>query len=205
MPASHHQRSTTVRIESRATSGQDGPQIRPAIHSDGTVYAVFYGWRSTAPGNVITTDVVVVRDDDWGQGTNPFTDLTDPADSLSGRIVTSGSTFTFGAMIGNERVGGDLSIAIDPRDSDIVYIAYCDVQAGSYTIHVRRSNDRGVTWSGDLTTIPNATNPTLAINSAGKVAFAYQQVVGSGGSQRWETHFQTTNKRILVRSGQSTR
>ena len=182
----------TVRIESRATSGQDGPQIRPAVHSDGTIYAVFYGWRSRAPGNVFTSDVVVVRDDDWGRGGTPFTDLTDPADGLSGRIVTSGASFTFGAQIGNERVGGDLSIAVDPGDSSVLYIAYCDVQAGEYTIHVRRSTDRGDTWSSDLATVANATNPTLAINNAGKVAFAFQQVVGFGASQRWETHFQTT-------------
>src|SRR5262249_14965525 len=32
----------SVRIESRTTSGQDGPPVRPAIHADGTVYAVFH-------------------------------------------------------------------------------------------------------------------------------------------------------------------
>jgi hypothetical protein len=36
-----------VRIERRTTSGQDGPQVRPAVHHDGTVYAAFYRWRST--------------------------------------------------------------------------------------------------------------------------------------------------------------
>ena len=35
-----------ARIETRNTSGQDGPQIRPTSHRDGTVYAVFYGWRA---------------------------------------------------------------------------------------------------------------------------------------------------------------
>src|SRR6266511_2606064 len=43
-----------VRIEARATAGQDGPQVRPVAHPDGTAYAVFYGWRSQSgsfPGN----------------------------------------------------------------------------------------------------------------------------------------------------------
>ena len=38
---------STVRIESRTTSGQDGPPVRPAIHSDGTVRrARRHAWRS---------------------------------------------------------------------------------------------------------------------------------------------------------------
>ncbi|HSS51899.1 MAG TPA: hypothetical protein VLX28_23395, partial [Thermoanaerobaculia bacterium] len=59
------------RIEARATSGQDGPPIRPFYHPDGTVYAVFYGWR-TFVGGVATTDLVVVRDDNWAAGVIQF-------------------------------------------------------------------------------------------------------------------------------------
>ena len=29
-----------IRIESRDTAGQDGPPVRPSIHSDGTAYAI---------------------------------------------------------------------------------------------------------------------------------------------------------------------
>ena len=66
----------SVRIEPRATAGQDGPQIRPVAHPDGTVYAVYYGWRAQSgsfPGNtlIVTTDVVVVRDDAGGVGREP--------------------------------------------------------------------------------------------------------------------------------------
>src|SRR5262252_10667203 len=64
-----------IRIESRPTSGQDGPPVRPAIHPDGTVYAIFHSWKSfdgrTGEG---TADIVVVRDDQGGTGTHPFTD-----------------------------------------------------------------------------------------------------------------------------------
>jgi hypothetical protein len=52
---------------------------------------------------------------------------------------------------------------------------------------VRRSTDRGVTWSkSDLphTTISNATNIALAVASNGTVGLLYQQLAGG----RWVTH-----------------
>src|SRR5215471_6042282 len=69
---------SSVRIESRTTSGQDGPSVRPAIHPDGTVYATFHAWRtfSNATG-AGTADIVVVRDDAGGVGPAPFTSLVD--------------------------------------------------------------------------------------------------------------------------------
>ncbi|MEZ5287453.1 MAG: hypothetical protein R2712_22170 [Vicinamibacterales bacterium] len=186
---------TSVRIETRSTgtAGQNGPQIRPAVHADGTVYAVFYGWRSFSSGGQVTTDVVVVRDDNWGSGSTPFTALTDPGDGLSGRRVATGVQFTWNGTLGQERLGGDLSIAVDPTNSSVLYIAFCDVQAGAYTIHVRRSTDRGATWSADLRTITNAKNPALAINSTGRVGFAYQRVTGAGASSRWEARLELTS------------
>jgi hypothetical protein len=52
-----------------------------------------------------------------------------------------------------------------------------------------RSLDRGVTWSGVLLSVSNAKNPAIAINSLGKIGLVYQQITGSGATQRWETHF----------------
>jgi hypothetical protein len=54
---------TSLRIETRNTCSQDGPPIRPAIHSDGTVYGIFYRFRAPSCSSPFTTDVVVVRDD----------------------------------------------------------------------------------------------------------------------------------------------
>ena len=185
---------TSVRVEKRGTgtAGQNGPQIRPAVHTDGTVYAIFYGWRAFSAASLITSDVVVVRDDNWGKGATPFTALKDPSDNLGGRLVATGVQFTWNGSLGHDRLGGDLSIAVDPSNSSIVYIAFCDLQAGSYTIHIRRSTDRGQTWSADLKTVSNAKNPALAIAASGKVGLAYQRVTGSGSTQRWDTHLELT-------------
>jgi hypothetical protein len=184
------------RIEVRPTSGQDGPPIRPAIHIDGTIYAVFYRMTAFA-GGVGTMDVVVVRDNGWAAGGAPFTALTDSGDGLAGQRVVTGVQVPFQnfSTFGQERfVMSDLAIAVDPRDSDNVYIAWADRPAANYNLHVRRSTDRGQTWSGaDLRTITNAKNPALAINSRGRVAFAYQQLTGAGASQRWVTRLERTD------------
>jgi hypothetical protein len=193
----------SARIETRNTVGQDGPQIRPVAHADGTVYAAFYGWRSQTgsfPANtlVVTTDVVVVRDDAWGAGTPPFGNLTDPSDSLAGRIVARSVKIPFHrfgiAASGQQRLGGSISIAVDPRASrsGTIYLAWTDRQGSSLTVlHVRTSTDRGLTWPpSDLLTITNATNAALAVNKSGTVGLLYQQLAGTGGARRWKTQFQ---------------
>ena len=90
-------------------------------------------------------------------------------------------------------MGGDPAIAVDPRDSKIVFVAWADQTNDQYTLHVRRSSDSGATWSNDLRTIPNAKNPGLALNSNGKVGFLYQQVALTDGGPRWSTHLERTN------------
>jgi hypothetical protein len=196
----------TVRLESRSTgsAGQNGPQIRPAAHPDGTVYAAYYGWRSQSgswPGNtlVITSDVVVVRDDTGGTGGSPFTALIDPGDGKPGLIVAKGVSFHFNRggidANGQQRLGGTLAIAVDPTDSSTAYLAWGDEQPQTgFTIHVRSTSNKGTSWSTkDLLTLPKATNASLAINSAGVVGLLYQQLTGAGTGMRWETHFQRTS------------
>ena len=182
-----------IEKRSTGTGGQDGFANVPAIHPDGTVYVVFYGWRSRTGATI--SDVVVVRDDKWATGPNPFTDLIDAGDGFPGLRVVTKITIPF-TIMGQQRTGAsNLSIAVDPRNSSRVYIAWADQPAGSInqTLHVRRSTDRGVTWSNDLLTVPNAISPALAINSEGKVGFLYQQLsVPSAPAPRWETHFVRT-------------
>ena len=177
-------------IEARNTAGQDGPSVRPAVAADNTVYAAFFGWRKFN-GKTATSDVVVVRDDAGGTGPNPFQALRDPSDKLPGRLVVKRVSIPWSnaPTLGQERIGSTLSIAVDPNNSSTVYVGWADRgrKGDIYTLHVRRSTDRGLTWSkADLphTTISNATNIALAVANNGVVGLLYQQL--SGG--RWVTH-----------------
>jgi hypothetical protein len=183
----------SARIENRNTSGQDGPPIRPVAHRDGTVYAVFYGWRNFDITNRVTADVVVVRDDNGGAGATPYTDLVDANDGVAGVRVVQNITFTFNSMLGQTRIVGNPSIAVDPRNSSTVYLAWADDQSSVSTLHIRRSTDRGQTWGADLRTIANATNPALAVNSRGKVGLLYQRLAGTAPNQRYETHLERSS------------
>ncbi len=177
-------------IEARDTACQDGFAQVPAPHLDGTVYAAFFHDWNGSPR------LVVVRDDAWGAGPSPFTALKDPSDLVAGRFVTGTLTLPSGTM-GQQRLGAsNLSIAVDPRNSDRVYVAWGDSNGfNSETIHVRRSIDRGQHWSADLLTVTNAMNPEVAINSLGTVGVLYQRVV----SNHWETHLtRTTNADATV-------
>jgi hypothetical protein len=190
----------SLRLDPRATCGQDGPPIRSAVHTDGTIYAIYYRYRPPGPcASPLPSDVVVVRDDNWTAVAPFFAALIDPGDGLAGKIVAANVRVPFinasQATFGQERfVSSNLSIAVDPTNSSRVYIAWADYPGGvpPYTLHVRRSDNRGVAWTAaDLITISNATNPALAVNSAGKVAFLYQLDTPFGAplaNQRWETH-----------------
>jgi hypothetical protein len=138
-----------------------------------------------------------VRDDNGGAGTNPYTDLVDANDGIAGVRVVQGITFTFGdpiagPFLGQQRLGDNPSIAVDPRNSSTVYLTWADQQTSLSTLHIRRSTDRGQTWGSDLRTIDNATNPALAVNSRGHLGLLYQRLTGSVGNERWETRLERT-------------
>lgn len=194
-------------VEPRATTGQDGPPIRPAIHHDGTIYAAYLGFRSIVAGNIVM-DIVVARDDHWAAGATKFQDLIDSGDGQAGFRVQTGVTTRFvpGAFLGNQRsTVSALAIAVDPRDSSTVYVAWAaGTTPANYTAHLRRSVDRGTTWSPDLRTIPQAMNPTLAINERGEVGFFYQRFHNPGTGNRWQNQIElshdgfTTFKSIIL-------
>ena len=187
---------STDRIEGRDTGGQDGPPIRLATSGDGkVVYAAFQSWLDFDEINsILTLDVVVRRDDNGGfasAGGAAFSALIDPNDSKPGvRVVKSVKAPWDTPRLGQDRVGADLAIAVDPNNSKVVYLAWADQVGTRYTLHLRSSKDSGKTWSNDLRTVPNAKNPGLAVNGSGKVGFLYQQVVVQGFTQRWITRFE---------------
>ena len=151
--------------------------------------------RNALPaGNVRTGNIVVVRDNDFGQGPNAYSDLVDPGDATAGRRVVTGVNWIFdlGSVFGQERLGDRASIAVDPNNSQTVYVAWVDragLPGNTASVHVRRSTDGGANWSADVLTVNSALSPQLAVNAAGDVACLYQQLTGAGAGQRWQTHF----------------
>jgi hypothetical protein len=173
------------KVEWSAPSLQDGPPTRIAVHSDGTVYAAFTHWTTTSSFPDFNFDVRLTRDDSWGSGPSPFTALQ--------TSVATGLFAVWNSVMGQERLGADLAIAVDPATSNNVYLAYCDRVGGAsgtdWTLHVVRSTNKGQTWSGDVRTITNAKNPALAVSSASLVGLLYQQFVNNN----WTTILELTS------------
>lgn len=179
---------TKTVIESRQPAGQDMPSIRCAVHPSGIVYGLFAAITGFSGTNLFC-NITVVRDDNFATGSTPFAHLADPGDKKSGIIVKKGVNMPFinRPALGQHRLGSHMSIAVDPSNAAIVYIAWTDRTGSTGTnLHVHRSTDSGVTWSEDLLNIPNAINPALAINSSGDAACIYQQLQNNS---TWETHF----------------
>ena len=193
---------TTNRLDAGPVMDQDEPEIRPVSTADGHVYALFYRRLTQVFVTGYTADVVLVRDDNWGKGNTPYTDLIDSGSNppLAGQRIVAGVTvtddFNCGAWCDSEkifpgqRISGDLSIAVDPNDWHTVYVMWADRQPKDpMTLHVQMSTDGGQTWPGpDLITIPSAKNGALAVNSQGRLAFAYQQWTGTKPNHHWQTH-----------------
>jgi len=179
-------------IEKSATMGQDGPPVRIALHPNGTVYAAFQRWVSGTTAN-LSTEIVVTRDDNWGSGATPFSVLKDSGNQSVGQRVATNRFVRFNATMGQERLGSDLAIAVDPNNSATVCVAWCDRVGGAagtdWTVHVSRSTDKGQTWSADIRTITNAKNPALAINSNGAIGLLYQLFTGT----TWDSKLEITS------------
>jgi hypothetical protein len=185
-------------LEARTTAGQDAPQVQPAIAKDGTVYVAFIRWTSVsympAGAKQFTGDIVICRDDEGAKGSAPFGALRDSSDRKPGRIVESGRVFPWNSNLGQQRIGSSLSLAVDPDQSSRVLLAWTDLVDNTYTIHLRKSEDRGETWSEELRNVPSATNPAVAIAEDGGLGFLYQQLADVGkATERWETHFETSS------------
>jgi hypothetical protein len=188
----------SVRIETRDTFAQNGPSVRPTVALDGTVYVAYFGWR-TFDGAIATSDIVVARDDNGATGATAFGDLQDPSDGRAGRLVATAVRIPWSPepTLGSERIGSTLSIAVDPNQSGTLYLGWGDrVGTDVYTLHVRRSTDRGVTWSADLRTLHNATNLALSVAANGTVGLLYQQVGGTGSAARWVTHLEQSSDKF---------
>ncbi|HXU38548.1 MAG TPA: hypothetical protein VN937_19485 [Blastocatellia bacterium] len=187
-------------IEHRKVDMQNGPSVRVAIARDGKAYAAFFGWRQYERVDKnegwITSDIVLVRDDNWGRGSRPFSDLQDESDSRPGRLVAKAVRIHWSnkPTLGHERIGSTLSVAVDPTNGNNIYIAWADNMSpnAEYTIHVQRSKDGGKTLK-EIRSVSNAICASLSVADNGTLGFLYQRFRASASNARWETHLEETN------------
>ncbi|HXZ92131.1 MAG TPA: hypothetical protein VEG36_04545, partial [Burkholderiales bacterium] len=182
-------------VDRHGTCEDAGGPVRPAVHGSGVVYAAFFQFTGACDSSPGTASLIVVRDDTWVQGdvTEAYGALKEPSDQLRGKIVAQGFSIPWivrnessPPTLGGERITGHISLAVDPSDGQRVFVAWGQgTSASDYTLHLRSSSDGGQTWSGDLLTVPNALNPSVAINDRGTVGFLYQAFVAG---DQWETH-----------------
>ena len=162
--------------------GQDGPPVRIAVAGN-TVYAAFLnGSDFTADG--VRGDVVVVKD--TAAGMHGFGDLG----GGPGVLAAAGRVFPQ-VPIGQERIGSDLSISVDPTNADHVYVAFAVADAdGSPVVQVVASKDGGVSWNQIHETRARAALPAIAVAANGTVGLMYTAFL----YLKFETHFvQTTD------------
>jgi len=183
---------TQIRVDADTPIGRDNYQVRTISAADGHVYGAFYRRKGNIAGGY-NADVVVVRDDNWGQTMPPMRNLVDTATTVAGQNVVASTqvsdTAGSSVALGNDWWGGDLYLSIDQSAPSRVYISYSDSVTGHpRTIHLRRSTDFGQSWGSDLLTIESAKNAAIAVNSVGKIGYLYQQLTGTGPNIRWETH-----------------
>jgi hypothetical protein len=164
---------------------QDGPTVLIRFSGD-RIYAAYQKFNSSSSQGTYNYDVVVVRDDDFARGPDPFTDL-----GATGTVVAADKTHGFFTVpLGNNRYAGDIALAADPVQADHVAVAYVNkIGAGQTRLEVQTSGDGGVSWSGTVfqtTTLSGL--PALAITDDSTIGLMYTDFVG--GMLR--THFVMT-------------
>ena len=81
-----------------------------------------------------------MRDDAWGG--NNFADLADGGDTIAGMRVVSGVTVPpVCTMLGTQRVGSRIAIAVDPRNRQRVYLGWCDGPDHRVAVYPARATD----------------------------------------------------------------
>lgn len=177
----------------------DGPAVQPGVNGNHVYVAFERGSHPDFTTGSSQVQVVVVRDDRAGK--DGFSDLGADGNgtTVANIIAPFTSPFTNPPVqtLGNERIGSDLTLAVDPRNADHVYVAYADNPSpGLIQVHVQESTDGGQTWAEKFATkaTPNFKSalPYLAVADNGAVGLLYTAQNIDQGVSYLETHFVQT-------------
>jgi hypothetical protein len=159
--------------------GADGAAVRVAPYGN-TVYATFQRFNATNNQGDEIGDVVAVRDD--AGGADDFLDLGTGVTVASNEVLPQG-------FLGQERLGSDLSIAVDPVDPTRVFIAYAAIRSNQTVVVVKVSINAGANWAEIFTTPNESALPALAVAMNGTVGLLYTYYDGTN----LETHLARSN------------
>jgi FG-GAP-like repeat len=176
---------TTVTVDRVGGLNGDSPAVRIAVNGS-RVYAIFnrYGSvvESDANGERFNSQIVVVRSDNGGA--DDFKALGTSGNGNAVTIATPISIFTDDEnthlTLGQERIGSDIAIAVDPNNANHVVVAYGDApgpnDAGIAQLVLKESTDGGATWSQEKYRTPSSVRsalPGLAILPNGAIGLLY--------------------------------
>ena len=154
----------------------DGAAVRVLASGD-KVYAAFERFNAAEANGDERGDVVIVRDDAAGSG--GFVAL-----GSAGETVASNVVFPQG-FLGQERLGSDLSIAVDPGDSNRVAVAFAAVLDGHPIVVLKVSTNRGADWQQVFAGPSDSALPAVAIARNGTIGLLYT----SYSAGNLESHF----------------
>jgi hypothetical protein len=168
-------------------AGQDAPQIREAV-SGSTVYAAFTRWNTvienSASGLRLGSNIVVVKSTNSGASFSAGTTVASPVTAFTNTSTGDNTNLS----VGQERVGGDLAIAVDPNNANHLVVAYQSVGAtvGSPVMQlvVAESTDGGATFTTKFTTPTTSRSgePALTILADGQIVLLYNNYAPTDGS-----------------------
>jgi PEP-CTERM motif len=209
---------TPVSIDKVGNPFQDSPQIREAVvqsgPNTGTVYAAFTRWNTlvenSSSGLRFGADVVVVKSTDSGATWSAGATVASPITGFTNTMTGDNTNLS----VGQERVGSDVAIAVDPNNANHVVVAYMSVGGvGSPVMQdvVAESTDGGATFAAKFTTpvASRSGQPALTILPDGQILFLYNNYAPTNGSPSVGTlsqhliatsnDFATTTDTVLAR------
>jgi hypothetical protein len=191
-----------VPVDKVGTTLGDGPAVRLAVNGN-TVYAAFVRWNSfvdsNTDGNRFNSQLVVVRSDNGGDdnfgalgtgGNGVQVATTIDANSNNDSQIQNSPL-----SLGQERVGSDVAIAVDPNNAKHVLVVSTNAQGatrGQLQLVVSESTDGGETWLQKFLTssATRSAQPALAILANGAMGLLYDNY--DPATDRLSQHLLTT-------------